>query len=179
TRAHVEAELAGAGAFALLLAAEVPPSWPPGEYDEAAQRFFLDSLTRAGAAGVGWYGWYAVRQADAAAPATVVAGGGYFGPPTDAGEVELGYSVCPEWWGQGYATELASALAAHAARRPGVTRVLAHTSAANPASVRVLARSGFVPVGAGAAPGTLRFAYVPGAAAAGPRRALRRGAIPS
>ena len=159
TRAHVEAELTSPRAFGALLDAAVPASWPPGEYDESAQRFFLDCLTNAGPEAVGWFCWYAVRRADAAAPATVVAGGGYFGPPTAEGVVELGYSVCPEWRGQGYATELATALAAHAARQPGVTCVLAHTAAANPASVRVLERSGFVRAGPGAEPETLRFAF--------------------
>lgn len=102
--AHVEAELAGAAPFAALLGAEVPGSWPPGEYDEPAQRYFLDRVSQAGEARVGWYG-------------------------------------------------------GHAARRPGVTLVQAHTTAANPASVRVLERSGFLPAGAGAEPGTLRFEY--------------------
>jgi RimJ/RimL family protein N-acetyltransferase len=159
TAAHVAAELASADAFAALLGVAVPASWPPGEYDAAAQRYFLDCLARAGEAGVGWYGWYAIRGADAEAPATVVAGGGYFGPPTDTGVVELGYSVCPEWRGRGYARELAGALAAHAARQPGVMRVIAHTTAANPTSIRVLEGSGFVRVGAQL--GTLCFAYVP------------------
>lgn len=158
---HLRAELDGPGAFAALLGAAVPASWPPGEYDRAAQRYFLDCLAAAGDAAVGWYGWYAVRGTDEEAPATVVACGGYFGPPTEAGVVELGYSVCPEWRGRGFATELAGALAAHAARQPGVTRVVAHTDYGNPASVRVLVRSGFAPDGAGAEPGMVRFAYVP------------------
>jgi [ribosomal protein S5]-alanine N-acetyltransferase len=156
---HVQAELAGASVFGALLKAAVPASWPPGEYDEPAQHFFLDCLRTAGDAGVGWYGWYAIRAADTEAPATVVAGGGYFGPPTEEGVVELGYSVCPEWRGRGYATELASELAAHAAGQPGVTRVLAHTTAANPASIRVLERSGFALAGAGTEPGSLCFRY--------------------
>jgi RimJ/RimL family protein N-acetyltransferase len=164
TATHVAAELEGAARFAALLGAAVPSSWPPGEYDEAAQRYFLDRLTEAGAAGVGWFAWYAVRRADREAPATVVAGGGYFGPPTAAGEVELGYSVCPEWRGRGYAVELAGALAAHAARQPGVTRVIAHTTADNPASIRVLERSGFASVGAGVEAGSLRFEYAAPAA---------------
>lgn len=160
TAAHVAAELAGHDAFAAYLGADVPTSWPPGEYDEPAQRYFLDCLIRDEADGVGWYGWYAVRPSDAEAPATVVAGGGFFGPPSAEGVVELGYSVCPEWRGRGYATELAAALAAHAVRQPSVTRVVAHTTAANPASVRVLERSGFVPAGPGTEPGTLCFAFV-------------------
>jgi RimJ/RimL family protein N-acetyltransferase len=157
--AHVRAELVGADAFGALLGAAVPASWPPGEYDAAAQQYFLECLTETGDLGTGWYCWYAVRDADAEAPATVVAGGGYFGPPSETGVVEIGYSVCPEWRGRGYATELASALAVHAARHPGVTRVVAHTAAGNPASVRVLERSGFAPAGSGEEPGTLRFQY--------------------
>jgi ribosomal-protein-alanine N-acetyltransferase len=161
TAAHVAAELASLAAFARLLGdgVVVPASWPPGEYDEGAQRHFHESLTRAGEAGTGWYGWYAVRHADAAAPAELVAGGGYFGPPNADGVVELGYSVCPEWQGQGYATELVTSLAAHAAAQPGVNRVIAHTTAENPASVRVLEHSGFAARGAGAEAGTLRFEY--------------------
>lgn len=161
TASHVAAELTGGELFAAHLGAAVPTSWPPGEYDASAQRYFLDCLKRGGAAVVGWYGWYAVRPADEAAPATVVAGGGYFGPPDEHGVVELGYSVCPEWRGRGYATELAGALAAHAARQASVQRVIAHTTAANPASIRVLERSGFVPVGVGTEAGTLRFQFAP------------------
>jgi [ribosomal protein S5]-alanine N-acetyltransferase len=165
TAADVASELSGREAFATRLGVAVPESWPPGEYDEAAQRHFLARLTGAGPAGVGWYGWYAIRPADVHAPATVVAGGGYFGPPSPEGVVELGYSVCPEWRGRGYATELASALAAHAARQPGLTAVIAHCTTANPASIRVLERSGFVRSGAGEAPGTLRFVFAPRASA--------------
>jgi RimJ/RimL family protein N-acetyltransferase len=161
--AHVRAELASHDEFAGLVGAAVPASWPPGEYDEGAQRYFLDRLTEAGDGGVGWFGWYAVRAADALAPATVVAGGGYFGPPSDDGVVEIGYSVCDEWRGRGYATELAGALAAHAAAQPGVTRVIAHTTAANPASIAVLERCGFIHVGPGAEPGTMRFEQAPSA----------------
>lgn len=160
---HVRAELAGPGVFDSLIGAAVPASWPPGDYDEGAQRLFLECLTAAGDAGTGWYGWYGVRTADDEAPRTVVAGGGYFGPPTPEGVVEIGYSVCPEWRRRGYATQVARALTVHAARQPGVTRVIAHAMADNPASAAVLRRSGFVLDGPGAEPGTLRFLYSPDA----------------
>jgi RimJ/RimL family protein N-acetyltransferase len=78
--------------------------------------------------------------------------------------VEIGYSVCPEWRGRGYATEVVRALAAYATRIATVQQVLAHTFAANPASVAVLTRSGFVAAGAGAEPSTLRFEYTTSAA---------------
>jgi [ribosomal protein S5]-alanine N-acetyltransferase len=157
---HVAAELEGPSSLAALLGADVPASWPPGEYDEDAQQYFLECLTAAGAAGVGWYSWYAVRPAELETPRTLVGGGGYFGPPTDEGLVEIGYSVCPEWRGLGFATQLASALAAHAARQPGVTRIVAHTTETNPASIQVLERSGFLAAGAGEEPGSVLFEYV-------------------
>jgi RimJ/RimL family protein N-acetyltransferase len=159
--AHVRAELEGRDRLGALLGATVPPSWPPGEYDRAAQEYFLGCLTTAGSAGVGWYGWYAVRRHDREHEATVVGGGGYFGPPGADGAVEIGYSVCPEWRGRGYAAEMAGALAAHAAAQPGVARVIAHTSATNPASIAVLERVGFAMAGPGAEAGTLRFEWSP------------------
>jgi RimJ/RimL family protein N-acetyltransferase len=159
TAAHVRAELAEPPRLHALLDAEVPASWPPGEYDRGAQEFFLAQLEAGGDAVVGWYGWYAVRAADADGPAAVVGAGGYFGPPTADGVVEIGYSMTPEWRGRGYATELARALAARAAAFPGVRTVIAHTTDANAASVAVLARSGFVRVGAGAEPDSVRFVY--------------------
>lgn len=156
---HLRAELAGDDSFSQLLRAQVPPSWPPGEYDVDAQRYFLDCLESAGDDGVGWYGWYAVRPADDLTPCTLVAGGGYFGPPAADGIVEIGYSVCPESRRRGYATEIATVLAAHASRLPGVTLVIAHTTLDNPGSVAVLERSGFVAVGAGTETDTIRFEY--------------------
>ena len=46
TLTHIQAELESATALGRLLEAEVPSSWPPGEYDEPAQRYFLDCLVK-------------------------------------------------------------------------------------------------------------------------------------
>jgi RimJ/RimL family protein N-acetyltransferase len=159
TLAHLEAELAGSpGALGRLLGAAVPPSWPPGEYDTAALTFFHAQLRDGGAAAVGWYGWYAIAGADGPA-AALVGAGGFLGPPGPAGVVELGYSVTPEHRRQGYATELAACLVAHAWRVPEVRAIHAHTTAANVASVRVLERVGFAVAGAGAEPGQVRYVH--------------------
>jgi RimJ/RimL family protein N-acetyltransferase len=157
TLAHVEAELEGADRLAALLGARVPEGWPPGEYDRSAQEYFRERLAEGGAAVVGWLGWYAVRRADGAAPALLVGAGGYLGPPSPAGEVEIGYSLLPEARGRGYAVELARFLVDRALAHPGVSRVVAHTDAANAASVAVLERAGFRAAGGGAEPGSLRF----------------------
>ena len=159
TAAHLTAELAGNEQFASEIGATVPSSWPPGEYDRPAQEFFLARLNAVGPTAVGWFGWYAVRMAPVGSQRTVIGGAGYFGPPDESGVVEIGYSICPEWRNQGYATEMVRALAAHAARQPVVQRIIAHTSAANGASVSVLTRSGFECVGPGADGDLLRFAW--------------------
>ncbi len=147
-----EAELAGLDSFAARLGCTVPPSWPPGEYDRAAIEYLRDRMREGGAACAGWYTWYAIER-DAR---TLVAAGGYFGPPAD-GEVEIGYSVIPEVQGRGIATEMARALVVRAFEQPLVRSVRAHTYDSNPASVRVLEHCGFARVGPGEAPDTVRF----------------------
>ena len=163
TLAHVEAELEASSRLGSLLGAEVPEGWPPGEYDRDAQEFFRECLERGGDEVVGWYGWYAVRRADAAGPVQVVGAGGFLGPPSPEGEVEIGYSLLPETRGQGYATELVRALLEHAFTHPDVQRVVAHTAEGNEASAAVLTRAGFSPAGSGAEPGSLRFEILRGA----------------
>jgi RimJ/RimL family protein N-acetyltransferase len=59
-----------------------------------------------------------------------------------SGEVELGYRLRPDAWGQGYATEGAAALLADALARPEVTRVYGHALLSNPASLRVMEKIG-------------------------------------
>jgi RimJ/RimL family protein N-acetyltransferase len=58
------------------------------------------------------------------------------------GEVELGYRLRPDAWGQGLATEGAAALLAHALERWEATRVYAHALLSNPASLRVMEKIG-------------------------------------
>ncbi len=157
TLAHVEAELAAPERLADLLSAQVPPSWPPGEYDRSAMEFFRGRLREGGPGVEGWYGWYAVRRAAPGSPAALVGAGGFLGPPSEEGVAELGYSVAPEHRGRGYATEMARALMRRALGAPGVRRVIAHTSRSNPASIVVLERCGFRAAAEDAATGRVRF----------------------
>jgi RimJ/RimL family protein N-acetyltransferase len=59
-----------------------------------------------------------------------------------SGELELGYRLRPDAWGQGFATEGAAALLAAALDRPDVTRVFAHALLSNPGSLRVMEKIG-------------------------------------
>jgi [ribosomal protein S5]-alanine N-acetyltransferase len=152
----IAAELAGPDALGALLGVPVPASWPPGEYDRDALQFFTSRLVVGGPAALGWYNWYAISIGADGHRESLVAGAGYLGPPAD-GVVEIGYSVVPEARGRGFATEIVQALAERALSLEGVRMVIAHTLASNTSSQGVLKRSGFLPAGAGAEPGLLRF----------------------
>jgi ribosomal-protein-alanine N-acetyltransferase len=154
---HLDAELGGPGRLKNLLGAEVLPSWPPGEYDRHAIEFFRDRLTEGGEAVAPWYVWYAIQPATPGCPATLVACGGYFGPPSPDGTVEIGYSVVPEWRRHGFATELVQALTKRAFDDMAVRRILAETTVENAASLRVLGRCGFRRMGTGREPHYDRF----------------------
>ena len=157
TLAHVRTELESPAQLASLLGAVVSTEWPTGEYDRDAMEFFRERLEEGGEEAVGWYGWYAVREADSDGPRSLVGAGGYLGPPDAEGTVEVGYSVLPEWQRRGYASEMVEMLAKHAFTFVRVERVIAHTTAANPASIAVLLRCGFHAAGAGREVDTLRF----------------------
>jgi ribosomal-protein-alanine N-acetyltransferase len=157
TLEHLEAELEGPERLKNLIGAEVLPSWPPGEYDRFAVAYFRDRLAEAGEAVAVWYVWYAIKTATTGSPATLVACGGYFGPPSPDGTVEVGYSVVPEWRRHGFATELVQALTRRAFDTPYVRRILAETDVDNIASIGVLARCGFRRMGSGREPHYDRF----------------------
>jgi ribosomal-protein-alanine N-acetyltransferase len=57
-------------------------------------------------------------------------------------DVELGYTLARDAWGRGYATEIGSALVAHAFEALGVPRVMAQVEPENAASRRVLEKLG-------------------------------------
>ncbi len=140
---HVNAELESPRHLASLLNAVVESDWPPGEYDRNAQEFFRDRLKEGGAEVVGWYGWYALRREGRDEPSVLVGAGGYFGPPGETGEVEIGLSVMPAWQGLGFATEIVMALIENAFKDIRVNRIIARTTLENLASCRLLEKCGF------------------------------------
>jgi RimJ/RimL family protein N-acetyltransferase len=164
--ALARAEIGDRGEFARLLGASVPNNWPPETLADALPLFL--GWLEAAPDRVGWFGWYALATGDGAAAPTLEASGGFKGPPQDR-TAEFGYSVLPQFQGRGYATELVGALVRWALGQPDVTRVVAETEWANPASVRVLSKAGFVPAGQATEPGGARFEY-PGELPGAPRR---------
>lgn len=65
----------------------------------------------------------------------------------DTGEVELLYALGQENWGQGFATEAATAAVADAQARALCEQLVAYTTPANTASQAVLLKCGFEPDG--------------------------------
>ena len=162
---HLRAELASPEQLGILLGSEVPQGWPPGEYDEGAQRYFLERLSQGGADVVGWYGWYVLVRRGSHEAGPLIAAGGFLGPPHETGEVEIGYSVHQAWQGKGYATELVGGLVKYAFEDTRVQRIVAHTTRQNLASCRVLERLGFCDSGFRSEPLTIQYQ-------------LRRGRLP-
>lgn len=91
------------------------------------------------------WGGTLVRKTDRRAIGAI----GVKGQPDAQGRLDIGYGLNPEAWNQGYATEAVRALTARLLGRPDVRVVTAETAVDNPASARVLEKSGFVQTGTG------------------------------
>lgn len=73
--------------------------------------------------------------------------GGFKGPPSSEGLVEIGYAIAPTFRGQGLATDAVAQMLRRAFEDASVRAVDAHTLGhANP-STRVLEKSGFLKIG--------------------------------
>ena len=141
--AHIRIELESPGLLAGKLNARISKNWPSGEYDRDAMEFFLSCFEKGGEAVQGWYGWYAIKIDSQDGERALVGAAGYFGPPDKDGQVEVGYSVLPEWQRRGYATEMVDLLVSHAFAFPETHRIIAHTVAENEGSIKVLISNGF------------------------------------
>ena len=83
------------------------------------------------------------RSADPSDGEVVVGYAGYHGPPDEAGMVEVGYTVDPQYRRRGYAKAILAALIDRAAAEPAVRVVRATISPDNVASLATIASFGF------------------------------------
>jgi RimJ/RimL family protein N-acetyltransferase len=130
-----------AGAHALWGDAEVMRHIGPPHADLARTRLALARAADAERAH-GVCLWAVERRADAA----LVAACG-FHPLPDPATLELAYHIARAAWGRGIATEAARACLDYARDRLAAHRVVAWSRPANAASLRVLAKLGFVAAG--------------------------------
>ncbi|MBI2419001.1 MAG: GNAT family N-acetyltransferase [Ignavibacteriales bacterium] len=140
---HMQAELEAPRKLAAILNVAVNEEWPPGEYDADAVRYLLSAMEEAGETAVGWFSWYGIENRNETEKPCLVAAAGFFGPPSDSGVVEIGYSVIHSRQGRGYATEMVAALVEIAFADSRVNSIIAHTYPVNIASVKVLEKNGF------------------------------------
>lgn len=145
TFAHVNAEINDLEVFARLISAEVPANWPPESTADALPLFA--SWLEAAPDSVGWLGWYAVAKPMGAQGPILVGNAGFLGPPED-GAATVGYSVLPQYYNQGLATEMVGRVLRWAFEESqALDRICAETEWLNPASVRVLIKLGFLESG--------------------------------
>jgi [ribosomal protein S5]-alanine N-acetyltransferase len=151
----IRAALAGPGALASELGAQVPATWPHECLDAAALRFFLSRLSGDEHAAPWWLRF--VLRRGLTGKRALVGSAGYKGPPGPDGALELGYGIVLGLRGLGYGTEAAQGLVEQGFALAGVQRIVAHTLPDGTASIRVLVKNGFVRSAEPAPLGTLRF----------------------
>lgn len=155
TPASARAELRSPEDLAGHLGAELTGDWPPELYDRPAIEWalgLLESLPEA----AGWSSYYFALEREGGSP-VLVGAGGFKGPPTSAGEVEIGYSIVESHRRKGLATAAAEGLTALAFGDPRVRRVVAQTLPELQGSIRVLEKCGFSLTGEGDEEGVIRF----------------------
>lgn len=144
-------DLVDRGALGAALDARVPETWPPPMMDDATLRHFIALASDSDGPALAGFYWVLVGGGER----ILVGTGGLVREAPD--RLALGYSVLEEFQGRGLATEAVAALVAFGFVDPEVERIVAYTYPSFAASRRVLAKSGFVPAGAGTEPGTIAF----------------------
>ena len=132
----------------LMLGARVPATWPGADFARMLAR-----LAEGGERASQWA--EQTRLILHEEDRTLIGETGFHGPPDGSGTVEVGYSIVPDYRGQGFAFEATRALIDEALAWPGVCRVTAACLDDNAASRKVLEKLGMRLVGATG--DTLRF----------------------
>ena len=132
-----------------LLAATVPPQWPPEHWEPHVFDFFRRQYAEHPHS-IGWSRYVITNQTS-----TLIGTLGGF--PKTTSEVEVGYGILPPWQRQGYASEGLSRLLVALFREPGIVSATAQTFPHLAGSLGVLRKAGFQPAGQGDEPGAIRF----------------------
>jgi len=146
-----------------LLAAAIPPSWPPPLLDDATLAELVS--LQEGGSDPNFCTWYWILDDEGGAGRTLIGSGGSASCPSSPDTVMIGYSVLDEFQGQGYATEALHHLIPVIFRSPGIRNIRATTYPELKASIRILEKNGFVPAGhreggSGMEEGTLAFVLI-------------------
>jgi len=118
-----------------MLEVEIPDAWPGADLLDALP-FFIEVMEKDPAALV-WDGIILHKNEQRA-----IGGIGFHGGPDEAGMVEIGYNIIPEYEGQGYATEMARRVIDWAFQTPNIQVITAECLDDNIGSIRVLEKVG-------------------------------------
>jgi [ribosomal protein S5]-alanine N-acetyltransferase len=152
----LRAELRGCAELAQYLGIRVPASWPPELYERTVIADVLAQMLEQPDRPEWWLHYFAVRDEEQG-DRVLVGNGGFKGPPQSDGNVEIGYSILPEFRRQGYAAEATVQLVAKAFAHPEVTRVVAETLPEMLPAIGVLGKAGFKFAGEGSDEGLVRY----------------------
>jgi [ribosomal protein S5]-alanine N-acetyltransferase len=150
----LEAEKANNNSLGLLIRSSLPADWPPPHWEPHVFTFLLDQYERFPEL-IAWNRYVAFLNPDGTR--TLIGTLGAFQREGSPRECETGYSILPQYQGQGLATEAALALIEFIRKDLRITSVIAHTDPSLPASIRVMEKCGFVIDGEGEEAGTVRY----------------------
>jgi ribosomal-protein-alanine N-acetyltransferase len=125
--------------LAKIIGVRVPEHWPGPDLTEALP-FFLEEMEKNPAGSI-WDG-IIIHRADK----VIIGDMGFIGGPDEAGVVEIGYSIIPEYRNLGYATEMAQALIRWAFQQQEIKVVIANCLYDNIGSIKVLEKVGMRPL---------------------------------
>src|SRR5205823_198042 len=95
------------GKLGSIVSAAVPAEWPPEHWEPHVFELLLTRFA-SDTAEIGWHRYIALRQDDGSR--TLIGTMGGFRKAEAPEECEVGYSVLPEFQGNGYATEATQAM---------------------------------------------------------------------
>ena len=137
---HLDAEDMSAEKLCMLLGVAPPPSWPP-LFNGPETREWFRGILRENRHSAEQLFFYVI--ADLSGQKTLAGTAGYKGPAKQNGDIEIGYSIVPEFHRRGYATAAVQLLTARAFANENVQRVMADTLPSLVPSQGVLHKCGF------------------------------------
>jgi [ribosomal protein S5]-alanine N-acetyltransferase len=149
----LQSEQLADGRLGSITSAAVPAEWPPEHWEPHVFELLLTRFA-ADSTEVGWHRYIALRHDGSR---TLIGTMGGFRKAETPEECEVGYSVVPEFQGNGYATEATQAMMEWALAHPYLRAISAQTFPSLPKSIRVMEKCGMEFAGAGDEEGTVRY----------------------
>jgi [ribosomal protein S5]-alanine N-acetyltransferase len=153
TSETVRSEQANDKRLAELIACTIPANWPHVHWEPHVFDFLLAQFEHHPEQ-IGWNRYIVFRHSYDSR--TLIGTLGAF-TKVAPNEVEIGYSVLPQFEGRGLATEAAKALVEYLRTDERITSIIAHTFPSIPGSIRVMEKCGMIYDGEGEEAGTIRY----------------------